>query len=142
LVFEYGWGTVRDGYRLPHIRTRMDEVLLAQLLIVTLGLVGFGIWFTRLSMKLGEALDDISDSDDQLAEIREMITQVAQVLNHLPEILPQFHMNNSPTDFLKPIVEAFVGNITGTPPLKTVGPAQGSDGRFNGSETQDEIKTA
>lgn len=118
----------------------MNEVVIATQILFVLGLVGFGIWFSTLSFKLNQALEDLNSSDDQLEEIREMITQVATVLNHLPEILPAFHLNNSPTDFLKPIVEAFVGNITGTSPLKTVEAPRGPDGRFNGP-TKEEINT-
>lgn len=117
-----------------------EELVVAQVIFLSF-LVGFGVWFSRLSMQMGQAIDGIEGSDEQLEEIREMITQVATVLNHLPELMPQFAIQNSPTEFLKPIVEAFVGSITGQPALKTVQASQGVDGRFDGSQTENEIKT-
>ena len=79
------------------------------------------------------ALSQIEDGDDRVEEIREAVEQVVLILNRLPELLPSFHMQNSPTDFLKPIVEAFVGNITGAPPpLKTVEASRGPDGQYDG----------
>ncbi len=117
-----------------------EELLVAQIIFVGF-LVGFGIWFSRLSFQMGDALERIDGSDEQLEEIREMITQVATVLNHLPEIMPQFAIQTVPTEFLKPIVEAFARSITGTPPLKTVTTPRDSDGRFDGSQTETEIKT-
>ena len=118
------------------IRARgMDEVIVATQIMFVLGLVGFGVWFSRLTFKLDQALDDIQGSDDQLAEIREAVEVVATILNRLPELLPQFHMNTNP---LQPIFEAFAQKLSGQIPLKTVGPAQGPDGRYNGPQTQTE----
>ena len=115
----------------------MDEVIIATQVMFVLGLVGFGVWFSRLSFQLSQALDDISHSDDQLEEIREMITQVATVLNHLPELMPQFALNNSPTDFLKPLIESFAQKLMGESPLKTVEAPRGMDGRYNGTQTEE-----
>ena len=114
-------------------RARMDSVFVWQIVFMV-SLLGFGIWFSRLSLQMSQALRQIEDGDDRVEEIREAVEQVVLILNRLPELLPSFHMQNSPTDFLKPIVEAFVGNITGAPPpLKTVEVSRGPDGQYDGT---------
>lgn len=122
----------------PYTRACMESVLVWQLVFM-IALLGFGIWFSRLSLQMSQALNRIEDGDDRVEEIREAVEQVVLILNRLPELLPSFHMQNSPTDFLKPIVEAFVGNITGSPPaLKTAEASRGPDGQYDGKTTQQE----
>jgi len=88
------------------------------------GLVGFGIWFSHLSNKLNRGLDEISGRGEDLDEIREAVETVAVILNKLPELLPQFHMNTNP---LQPIFEAFASKITGVQQLNTVNAARDAE---------------
>ena len=122
----------------PYTRTRMNEVVIATQVMFVIGLVGFGIWFSRLSYQLGYALEEISSSDEQLQEIREAVEVVATILNRLPELLPQFHMNTNP---LQPIFEAFAQKLSGVQPLKAVNVPRNSDGQFDGAQTEEEINT-
>jgi NADH:ubiquinone oxidoreductase subunit D len=104
-------------------------------LILVVGLVFFTMWMSRLSFKLSEGLDSLEGSEDRLDEIRESIEIVAQILNKLPELMPQFNMNTNP---LQPIFEAFARKLSGEQPLMTYeAPAQGADGRFNGTKEEE-----
>ena len=98
-----------------------------------LGLVGFGIWFSHLSNKLNRGLDEISGRGEDLDEIREAVEIVAQILNKLPELMPQFSMNTNP---LQPIFEAFAAKITGVQQLNTVNAAaRQENGQYATSNT-------
>ena len=116
----------------------MDEQIIALQVVFSICLLGFGIWFSKLSLQMRQTLDEIGDSDEQLAEIREAVEVVATILNRLPELLPQFHMNTNP---LQPIFEAFAQKLSGVQPLKTVEAPRGSDGRYNGPQTEEETDT-
>jgi len=101
--------------------------LVFELLLIA-GIVGFSIWLTALSWRLAAALDGVGTSEDQLDEIRESIEIVAQVLNKLPELMPQFNMNTNP---LQPIFEAFAQKLSGQQPLMTYNePPREADGTY------------
>jgi hypothetical protein len=116
----------------PYTRACMDLVF--ELLLIG-GIVGFSIWLTVLSWRFAAALDGIGTSEDQLEEIRESIEIVATILNKLPDLMPQFQMNTNP---LQPIFEAFAQKLSGQQPLMTLDPERGLDGRFNGTQTENE----
>ena len=100
------------------------------------GLVGFGIWFSHLTFRLSALVEDMDARGEDVEEIRAGIELIAQLMNKLPELMPQFNMNTSP---LQPLVEAFVNNMTGQQPLKTENTQRGLDGRYIAT-TQEEIK--
>jgi len=129
------WGRFKNRQRTPAF---MDEVIVAYQVLFVLGLLGFGLWFSRLAFRLDAALGDIAASEEQLDEIKESIEIVAAILNKLPELMPQFTMNSNP---LQPIFEAFAQKLSGAQPLMTYTNAgQGEDGKFNGTKTQSEEK--
>jgi NADH:ubiquinone oxidoreductase subunit D len=115
--------------------------LVFELLLIG-GLIFFTAWLSHLTFKLTSGLDAIDQSDAQLEEIRESVELVAQILSKLPEMLPSFHMNNSPTDFLKPIVEAFVGNLGGPKPLMSYDTQPRDAGGQYGTQTESSKETA
>ena len=115
--------------------------LVFELLLIG-GLIFFTAWLSHLTFKLTSGLDAIDQSDAQLEEIRESVELVAQILSKLPEMLPSFHMNNSPTDFLKPIVEAFVGNLGGPKPLMSYDTQPRNASGQYGTETQSSKEAA
>ena len=78
------------------------------LYLFALILVGFTVWFSRLTYRLNDALDDIGGRGDDLDEIKESVEIVAQILHKLPDLLPQFTMNTNP---LQPIFEALEWSI-------------------------------
>ena len=116
----------------PYTRACMDLVF--ELLLIA-GIVGFSIWLSALSWRLANALEGVGQSEEQLDEIRESIEIVATILNKLPELMPQFNMNTNP---LQPIFEAFAQKLSGQQPLMTLDPERGLDGRFNGTQTENE----
>ncbi len=108
-------------------------------LILIVGIAFFSAWLMYLSLKLSTTLDRLSDSDEQLEEIREGIELVGTILNKLPELMPTFTTNTNP---LQPIFEAFAQKLTGQQPLMTyVEPERGADGKY-GTQTEDENDTA
>lgn len=108
-------------------------------LVLIGGIAFFSAWLTLLSTKLTNALHDLQSSDDQLDEIRESIEIVATILNKLPEMMPSFNMNTNP---LQPIFEAFAKKLSGEQPLMTYSaPERGSDGKFDGTQTEETHNT-
>ena len=69
------------------------------------GLVGFGVWFSKMSYELNRVLGDVGARGDDIDEIRESVEIVAAILERLPEMLPTFHQHQSP---LQPLIEWFV----------------------------------
>ena len=116
----------------PYTRACMDLVFE---MILIAGIVGFSIWLSALSWRLANALEGTVAAEDQLEEIKESIEIVATILNKLPELMPQFNMNTNP---LQPIFEAFAQKLSGQQPLMTLDPERGLDGRFNGTQTENE----
>lgn len=105
------------------------------------GLVGFGIWFTYLSLKLNHTLGDVLNRGDDIDEIREAVEVVGSILQRLPELVPQFHTNQSP---LQPIIEMFMSRMkeNAGETLQTPQALRGSDGRFNGEGQAEEFNDA
>jgi hypothetical protein len=114
----------------------MEEVLTV---IIVIALVFFTAWLSKLSAQLNEGLNSLGVTDDDIQEIKEGIEIVAAVLNKLPDLMPQFNMNTNP---LQPIFEAFAQKLSGQQPLMTYSAPRDSDGRFNGTETEEKDDTA
>ena len=114
--------------------------LVFELLLVG-GLIFFTAWLSLLSNRMHNSLDRIENSDVQLDEIKESVELVAQILSRLPEMMPNFALNNSPTDFLKPIVEAFVSNLGGPQPLMTYETQTRDAGGQYGTGTKEKTDT-
>lgn len=80
-------------------RVFMDYI---EIIIWSVFLAGFSIWFSALSAKLQRSLNDIEIADDKVEEISEQIMIVTQILQQLPQLMPQFNMNTSP---LQPLID-------------------------------------
>lgn len=121
----------------PISRVCMDLELLWQLAFI-FGLVGFGIWFSYLTFQLQNGLDDIGGRGEDIDDIREAVEQVVAILGQLPQLMPQFHMNQpSP---LQPLIEMFMQKMqeNSKQTLQTVDHQRGVDGRFNGTTKEEE----
>lgn len=117
-------------------RGRMDMVFE---LVLIAGIVAFSVWLSYLSWKMNDALDGLGNSEEQLDEIKEAIELVGNILNRLPELMPQFNMNTNP---LQPIFEAFAQKLSGQQPLMTYNePPRGADGQYGTKESEEEITT-
>ena len=120
----------------PYTRACMDLVF--ELILIG-GIVFFSVWLSYLSWKMNDALGGVVNSEEQLDEIKEAIEIVANILNRLPELMPQFNMNTNP---LQPIFEAFAKKLSGTQPLMTYNePPRGADGQYGTKEAQEENTT-
>ena len=109
------------------------------LYLFALILVGFTVWFSRLTYRLNDALDDIGGRGDDLDEIKESVEIVAQILHKLPDLLPQFTMNTNP---LQPIFEAFARKLSGEAPLMTYETQpRNNEGQFNATTTEEKDDT-
>ena len=118
----------------------MTLELLWQLAFI-FGLVGFGIWFSFLTWKLRSGLDDIGDRGEDIDDIREAVEQVVAILQQLPQLMPQFHMNQpSP---LQPLIEMFMAKMkeNSDKSLQASNIARDSDGRFDGTKKDENAKT-
>ena len=96
----------------------------------------FSIWFTLLSKKLENALDDIGITDDKIDDIEQAVVQVVGILQQLPQLMPQFHMNNNP---LTPIIEMIRSRWEQDERSITESVSRTPDGRFtDGTRTEEE----
>ena len=117
--------------------TRACMDLVFELVLIG-GIVAFSVWLSYLSYKMNDALEGVGNSEEQLDEIKEAIEIVANILNRLPELMPQFNMNTNP---LQPIFEAFAQKLSGAQPLMTYNePPRGADGQY-GTKTEEEINS-
>ena len=106
-------------------------------LALTLAISGFAVWFTFLSAKLHRSIDLIEGTDDRIDEIAHSVEVVAGILGRLPELVPQFHMNNNP---LQPIIDQVLKNWGGTEQLKTEPGLRGPEGRFEHGTKESETE--
>lgn len=96
----------------------------------------FSIWFTLLSKKLSDALDDIGITDDKIDDIEQSVQAVVQILQTLPQLMPQFNMNTSP---LQPIMDMIRERMMSQQPSITESALRTPDGRFtDGTRTEEE----
>jgi len=105
-----------------------------EIVLFSVALVFFSGWFMYLTNRLRGALTSLEDSDDAIDEIREAVEVVVQILQRLPDLMPQLHAHTSP---LQPLMEAFAQRFMGAEPIKAVESGRGPDGQFNG-ETKEE----
>lgn len=143
------WGGIGWFMGWPSTRAHMQLELVWQIAVI-LGLVGFGIWFSALSFRMNSAISLIEESDDRVNAIQDACEQVVLILNRLPDLQPQWSVQNAPTDFLREpvqaLVNAFVSNLNpaGQPPgLNAHIGLRDDAGRFSGTtkETENDEKT-
>ena len=106
-------------------------------LALTFSLIFGAVWFTILTSRLNRSLESVENGDIRLEEIRESIEIVGQILNRLPELMPQFNMPQ--TNPFAALVENLVENITGAKVSKAEPAPRSDEGRFiDGSTTWEE----
>jgi len=115
-----------------------------EVLLFCATLVFFTGWLSWLSHKIARTVDGLDqggiEHSERVAEIRDAVSIVGEVLENLPHILkeqtPQFNMNSSP---FAPIVEMIMSNMSGKGGLSTLPTPRAPDGTFSG-ETQNETE--
>ena len=100
----------------------------------SLFLCAFSIWFTILSKKLESGLEEIGITDEKITDIEEAVLQVVQILNTLPQMMPQFHMNNNP---LTPIIEMIRDRYQSGQPSIAESALRDDSGRFSDGTGQE-----
>lgn len=83
-------------------------------------------WLVYLSNKLSSSLDSIEDSRDQVDEIREAVEVVVQLLGRLPEMMPQFALQQNSAGS---VIAEYLGQLLGQR-LNTVNVERDAQGRF------------
>lgn len=119
-------------------RARMDPTFIN--LGLTFGLILAAIWFTMITNRLQTSLKQIANGDEMLEEIRESIEIVGQILNRLPELMPQFNMPQ--TNPLATLIEKYFENLGLGKVSSAPADPRGATGRFiDGGTTGEEDDT-
>ena len=98
-----------------------------EIVLFSVSLIFFSGWFMYLTNHLRGALASLEDSDDRIDEISESVEVVVQILQRLPDLMPQLHAHTSP---LQPLMEAFAARFMGAEPIKAVEPPRDTSGQY------------
>lgn len=83
----------------------MVDIANQMILIIGIGLTLWAAWATVRLNEIGAAPEHIAEQIDDISEGIQMVTAI---LGRLGELMPQFHMNESP---LTPLVQFFSDRI-------------------------------
>lgn len=75
--------------------------------IASLGACGLGAFIAYLWImhdRLIGAIEMIEGADERMAQLEDALQQIAGLMEALPQLMPQFAINNNP---LQPLIEAF-----------------------------------
>ena len=110
----------------PYTRARMDWIPVTAIICA----IFFTSWVLITSQKINRALEKLPKTDDMLDDLGEDIAQVVIILQKLPELLPQFHVNQG-----NGIAEMIIGKIFGVDEsLSAALPPRNDAGQFNGTK--------
>ena len=98
-------------------------------------LLFFSVWFMHLLQKLNFTAESIIDFEERFDEVVESVNLVVQILQKLPELMPNYSINQG-----EGIVEKIISQVLGLDGerLNTSYPQRGPDGRYHaqGKETE------
>ena len=117
----------------------MDSLALEIALLVFL--VCFTVWLSYITFKMNDSIDAIDGSGDEIAEIKQAVEIVGQLLHHLLEKIPDFDSlpdRNSSQLNLQPLLESFIRSISGEQPLRSIDHSRDLAGRFSSGEKTEE----
>ncbi len=105
-------------------------------LLWSLFLLFFSVWFMHLLQKLNISSESITDMEERFDEVIESVNVVVQILSKLPDLMPQYSINQG-----EGIVEKIISQVLGIDQqgLSAAAPQRGPDGRYNG-EGQGQIE--
>lgn len=108
----------------------MDWIPVTAILIAIM----FTSWVMITSARINGALGKLTETDDRLEDLSEGIEQVVIILQKLPELMPQYHVNQN-----NGIAELLMKKIFGVEEsLQTAQlPPRAADGTFDGTKTQE-----
>jgi uncharacterized membrane protein len=108
----------------------MDEVIIEWGLLALIAGIGF-YWLRKQNIELSEAAELVHE---RLDEMQNGLEVVAAVLGKLPEMVPQFAINQSPIQHILEFITQMRGDALDTDPQ-----LRGDNGRFtHGAETEEE----
>jgi hypothetical protein len=107
----------------------MDWIPVTSILVAIL----FTSWVLITSARINAALAKLTQTDDLLEDIGEDIQAVVTILQKLPELMPQYHVNQG-----NGIAEMLIKKIFNVDEsLQTVlAPPRGPDGKFDGPKKE------
>lgn len=92
----------------------------------------FTSWVLITSFRINTALTKLTQTDDLLEDLSQDIAQVVIILQKLPELMPQFSVNQG-----NGIAEMLIQKIFGIDEsLSAALPPRNAEGQFDGTKTQ------
>lgn len=108
----------------------MTDMLLLGVALVQFGAVLFLCWWIT-SREI-----DVDDVHERFDELQSLLTVVATVLERLPELVPQFSINQNPFQSLIDVLAQRMGDRMGSNPAPQL---RDDQGRYDGEEREEEI---
>lgn len=106
----------------------MDWIPVTAIMVAVL----FTSWVLLTSFRINKALEKLTKTDDLLEDLGDDINQVVMILQKLPELMPQFSVNQG-----NGIAEMLIQKIFGIDEsLSAALPPRAPDGTFDGTKTQ------
>ena len=97
----------------------------------------FTSWVLITSSRINSALEKLTKTDDMLEDIGEDIVQVVNILQKLPELMPQFQVQQG-----NGIAEMLLKKVFGVDEgLSAALPQRAPDGRFDGTPKEQNKNT-
>jgi predicted RNase H-like HicB family nuclease len=113
------------------VAVEMVDMLLA-LVLIEIGLIS-GLIYLIISKNI-----EIEDVHDRFDEMQEALTVVAAVLERLPELVPQFSIQQNP---FQSLIDAFASKLGARMDSNPELSLRDEEGRFTDGETEEEITT-
>ena len=130
-IFE-GWVPVEGWFKTvlnrPHTRACMDWIPVTAIMTAIL----FTSWVLLTSFRINKALEKLTKTDDLLEDLGDDIAQVVLILQKLPELMPQFSVQQG-----NGIAELLIQKLFGVEDsLSAALPARNAEGQFDGTQTK------
>jgi uncharacterized membrane protein len=107
----------------------MDAVVIEWALLALIAIIG-GYWLRKQNLELAEAAELVHE---RLDEMQHGLEVVATVLGKLPEMVPQFAINQSPIQHILEFITQMRGDGLDTDPQ-----LRGDNGRFSDGEEKEQ----
>ena len=78
----------------------------------------FTIWVSRTAVKIHDAINQLDDQDQRTDEIIEAVNSVVIILQQLPNLMPQYHLNQG-NGIAEKIIEKLFGSDESIKPAST-----------------------
>jgi hypothetical protein len=106
----------------------MDWIPVTAIMVAIL----FTSWVLITSFRINRALEKLTKTDDLLEDLGDDITQVVAILQKLPELMPQFQVQQG-NGIAEMIIQKMFGIDEG---ISAALPPRNAEGQFDGTKTQ------